>query len=107
LKACPENEKEWVFATYFIPMGAKIFVEEGNQISGRLPFARASHSTEKTQDIPNELPRVAALLEARPPKQAAEAPKIKGVVSFGDPGRALSPGPGYHFFLANKRSTWH
>jgi hypothetical protein len=107
LKACPENEKEWVFATNFIPMGAQLFVDEGNQISERLPFAKASHSTQKTESIPNDLPRVAALLEACRPKQAAEAPKINGVVSFGDPGGALSPGPGYHFFLANKRSTWH
>ncbi|MDE6432438.1 MAG: DNA-directed RNA polymerase subunit beta' [Opitutales bacterium] len=74
---------EKVIATYSIPTGAQIIVENGNEVQAGALLAKTSRSASKTQDITGGLPRIAELFEARRPKDAAEMAKIDGIVSFG------------------------
>jgi len=69
-------------ATYAIPVGAQVSVNEGDTISGGALLAKTPRQASKTQDITGGLPRVAELFEARRPKEAADMAKIDGVVSL-------------------------
>jgi DNA-directed RNA polymerase subunit beta' len=71
-----------VIATYAIPTGAQIAVNDGDSISQGAMLAKTPRQASKTQDITGGLPRVAELFEARRPKEAAEMAKIDGVVSL-------------------------
>jgi len=79
----PESRARKVIATYSIPTGAQVAVNEGDQISPGALLAKTPRSASRTQDITGGLPRVAELFEARRPKEAAEMAKIDGVVSMG------------------------
>ncbi|MGF1450098.1 MAG: DNA-directed RNA polymerase subunit beta' [Opitutales bacterium] len=79
----PDSKARKVLATYAIPVGAQVAVNEGDQISGGALLAKTPRGASKTQDITGGLPRVAELFEARKPKEAAEMAKIDGVVSMG------------------------
>ncbi len=68
--------------TYAIPSGAIISVAEGQHVSAGMLLARLPRGAIKTKDITGGLPRVAELVEARKPKDAAEIAKIDGVVDF-------------------------
>lgn len=68
--------------TYAIPSGAYISVQEGQEVSAGMLLARLPRGAIKTKDIVGGLPRVAELVEARRPKDAAEIAKIDGVVDF-------------------------
>ncbi|MBY0530026.1 MAG: DNA-directed RNA polymerase subunit beta' [Rhabdochlamydiaceae bacterium] len=68
--------------TYAIPSGAYISVQEGIKVSAGMLLARLPRGAIKTKDIVGGLPRVAELMEARRPKDAAEIAKIDGVVDF-------------------------
>ena len=70
-------------ASYAIPSGAHIVVQEGARIVAGALMAKTPRKTSKTKDITGGLPRVAELFEARRPKDAAEISKIDGVVDFG------------------------
>ncbi|MDH7501632.1 MAG: DNA-directed RNA polymerase subunit beta', partial [Verrucomicrobiota bacterium] len=70
-------------ASYGIPAGAHIVVENGSEIPAGGLLAKTPRRTTKTKDITGGLPRVAELFEARRPKDAAEISKIDGVVDFG------------------------
>jgi DNA-directed RNA polymerase subunit beta' len=70
-------------ASYPIPSGAHIVVNEGDKIVAGTLMAKTPRKTSKTKDITGGLPRVAELFEARRPKDAAEISKIDGVVDFG------------------------
>src|SRR6266446_3924830 len=70
------GDKKEVLASYSIPAGAHVIVEEDQKIRAGALFA-------KTKDITGGLPRVAELFEARRPKDAAEIAKIDGVVEMG------------------------
>ena len=70
-----------VIATYAIPTGAQIVVNEKDTITQGAMLAKTPRQASKTQDITGGLPRVAELFEARRPKEAAEMAKIDGVVS--------------------------
>jgi len=72
-----------VIASYGIPAGAHIVVENGSEIPAGGLLAKTPRRTTKTKDITGGLPRVAELFEARRPKDAAEISKIDGVVDFG------------------------
>jgi DNA-directed RNA polymerase subunit beta' len=72
-----------LIATYSIPTGAQIVVNQGNVITPGALLAKTPRQASKTQDITGGLPRVAELFEARRPKEAAEMAKIDGVVSTG------------------------
>ena len=71
-----------VIATYAIPTGAQVSVNEGDEIAPGTMLAKTPRQASKTQDITGGLPRVAELFEARRPKEAAEMAKIDGVVSL-------------------------
>jgi DNA-directed RNA polymerase subunit beta' len=70
-------------ANYPIPSGAHILVSEGARIVAGTFMAKTPRKMAKTKDITGGLPRVAELIEARRPKDAAEISKIDGVVDFG------------------------
>ncbi|MDR2776876.1 MAG: DNA-directed RNA polymerase subunit beta' [Puniceicoccales bacterium] len=72
-----------VVATYSIPTGAQVIVNNGNEVQGGALLAKTSRSASKTQDITGGLPRIAELFEARCPKDVAEMAKSDGIVSFG------------------------
>lgn len=71
-----------VLATYAIPVGAQVIVNEGDEIDPGALIAKTPRSASKTQDITGGLPRVAELFEARRPKDACEMAKMDGVVSL-------------------------
>ncbi len=70
-------------ARYFLPSGAIINIEDGNDVSVGDIIARIPQASSKTRDITGGLPRVADLFEARKPKEPAIMAEASGVVSFG------------------------
>ncbi len=77
-----EKTKE-ILASYSIPAGAHVSVQEGKKIQAGALLAKTPRKVAKTKDITGGLPRVAELFEARRPKDAAEIAKIDGVVDIG------------------------
>jgi len=77
------GEKKEVLASYSIPAGAHVIVEEGQKVRAGALLAKTPRKVAKTKDITGGLPRVAELFEARRPKDAAEIAKIDGVVEMG------------------------
>jgi DNA-directed RNA polymerase subunit beta' len=73
-----ENE-----ARYYLPVGANIYVNDGDRVEAGDVLARIPRETTKTKDITGGLPRVAELFEARKPKDHAVISEIDGVVHFG------------------------
>jgi DNA-directed RNA polymerase subunit beta' len=70
-------------ARYHLPVGANIFVAEGDTVQPGEVLSKIPRETTKTKDITGGLPRVAELFEARKPKEHAVISEIDGVVSFG------------------------
>jgi DNA-directed RNA polymerase subunit beta' len=68
---------------YSIPAGAQVMIKEKATISAGFTLARTPRKTVRTKDITGGLPRVAELVEARTPKEAAEIAKIEGIVELG------------------------
>ncbi|QBG47796.1 DNA-directed RNA polymerase subunit beta' [Verrucomicrobia bacterium S94] len=68
---------------YSIPAGAQVMIKEGDTIAAGYTLARTPRKTVRTKDITGGLPRVAELVEARTPKEAAEIAKIEGIVELG------------------------
>src|SRR5207249_11862097 len=77
------DDKEEVLASYSIPAGAHVVVEEGHKVRAGALLAKTPRKVAKTKDITGGLPRVAELFEARRPKDAAEIAKIDGIVEMG------------------------
>src|SRR5258708_2946812 len=77
------GDKKEVVASYSIPAGAHVIVEEDQKIRAGALLAKTPRKVAKTKDITGGLPRVAELFEARRPKDAAEIAKIDGVVEMG------------------------
>ncbi|MGL4722793.1 MAG: DNA-directed RNA polymerase subunit beta' [Desulfovibrionaceae bacterium] len=69
-------------ATYLLPIGALIMVNDGDIIQAGDVFARKPRESSKTKDIVGGLPRVAELFEVRKPKDPAVVAEIAGIVSF-------------------------
>jgi DNA-directed RNA polymerase subunit beta' len=76
-------DKKEVVASYSIPAGAHVIVEEGQKVRAGALLAKTPRKVAKTKDITGGLPRVAELFEARRPKDAAEIAKIDGIVEMG------------------------
>ena len=68
---------------YSIPAGAQVMITEGDAVDAGFTLARTPRKTVRTKDITGGLPRVAELVEARTPKEAAEIAKIEGLVELG------------------------
>ena len=79
-KKIPGSNQE---ARYFLPVGANIYVGDGDTVEAGDVIAKIPRETTKTKDITGGLPRVAELFEARKPKEHAVISEIDGVVSFG------------------------
>ncbi|MDP9004883.1 MAG: DNA-directed RNA polymerase subunit beta', partial [Verrucomicrobiota bacterium] len=77
------GDKKEVLASYSIPAGAHVVVDEGQKIRAGALLAKTPRKIAKTKDITGGLPRVAELFEARRPKDAAEIAKIDGTVEMG------------------------
>ncbi|MEP6937533.1 MAG: DNA-directed RNA polymerase subunit beta' [Chthoniobacterales bacterium] len=77
------GEKKEILASYSIPAGAHVIVEEKQKIRAGALLAKTPRKVAKTKDITGGLPRVAELFEARRPKDAAEIAKIDGIVEMG------------------------
>src|SRR5690349_19025982 len=76
----PRSDQE---ARYYMPVGANLYVNDGDPIEAGDVIAKIPRETTKTKDITGGLPRVAELFEARKPKDHAVISEIDGVVSFG------------------------
>jgi DNA-directed RNA polymerase subunit beta' len=70
-------------ARYLLPVGANIFVSEGDMVEAGDIIVKIPRETTKTKDITGGLPRVAELFEARKPKEYALISDIDGMVEFG------------------------
>jgi DNA-directed RNA polymerase subunit beta' len=70
-------------ARYLLPVGANIFVSEGDMAEAGDVIVKIPRETTKTKDITGGLPRVAELFEARKPKEYALISDIDGIVEFG------------------------
>src|SRR5271169_491340 len=77
------DDKHEVVASYSIPAGAHVVVQENKRVQAGTLLAKTPRKIAKTKDITGGLPRVAELFEARRPKEAAEIAKIDGLVEFG------------------------
>jgi DNA-directed RNA polymerase subunit beta' len=77
-----DDEFKELVGTYAIPSGAFISVQEKQYVLAGTLLARLPRGAIKTKDITGGLPRVAELMEARKPKDAAEIAKIDGTVDF-------------------------
>lgn len=71
-----------LLGSYAIPSGAILSVAEGQKVAAGTTLARIPREAIRTKDITGGLPRVAELLEARKPRDAAEIAKIDGVVDI-------------------------
>jgi DNA-directed RNA polymerase subunit beta' len=70
-------------ATYVLPAGAIVSVEDGAEVDVGDVVARIPQESSKTRDITGGLPRVADLFEARKPKEQAILAEYSGTVGFG------------------------
>ena len=77
------EKKGEILASYSIPAGAHVVVDEGAKVRAGALLAKTPRKVAKTKDITGGLPRVAELFEARRPKDAAEIAKIDGIVEMG------------------------
>jgi DNA-directed RNA polymerase subunit beta' len=69
-------------ASYFLPGGAYIQVDEGERIHAGRTIAKTLKESAKAMDITSGLPRVSELFEARKPKSPAVLAQVAGTVLF-------------------------
>lgn len=67
---------------YYLPEGATLQCNDGDQISSGTVIARTPRDSSGTQDITGGLPRVTELFEARSPKDPAVVAEIGGEVEL-------------------------
>ncbi len=77
------NAEGEVLASYNLPAGAHISVNEGDRIKSGEIIAKIPRSAGKAGDITGGLPRVTELFEARNPSNPAAVAEIDGIVEFG------------------------
>ncbi|MCL2800585.1 MAG: DNA-directed RNA polymerase subunit beta' [Treponema sp.] len=75
-----DNDNE--VASYFLPSGAYIQVDEGERINAGRTIAKTLSESAKAMDITAGLPRVSELFEARKPKNPAVLAQVSGTVYF-------------------------
>jgi DNA-directed RNA polymerase subunit beta' len=69
-------------ASYFLPGGAYIQVDEGENINAGRTIAKTLKESAKANDITSGLPRVSELFEARKPKTPTVLAQVAGIVHF-------------------------
>jgi len=75
-----DNENE--VASYPMPGGAYILVDEGEKIHAGRTIAKTLKESARAMDITSGLPRVSELFEARRPKSPAVLAQVSGTVYF-------------------------
>jgi len=76
------DDRENEVASYPLPSGAYIQVDEGERIKAGRTIAKTLKESAKAMDITSGLPRVSELFEARKPKSPAVLAQVSGVVYF-------------------------
>jgi DNA-directed RNA polymerase subunit beta' len=76
------DDEDTELASYFLPGGAYIQVDEGERINAGRTIAKTLKESAKAMDITSGLPRVSELFEARKPKNPAVLAQVAGVVHF-------------------------
>jgi DNA-directed RNA polymerase subunit beta' len=76
------DDKDNETASYFLPSGAYILVDEGLKIKPGHTIAKTLKESAKAMDITSGLPRVSELFEARKPKSPAVLALVSGTVYF-------------------------
>ena len=69
-------------ASYYLPGGAYLLVDEGEKITAGRTIAKTLKESAKAMDITGGLPRVSELFEARKPKFPAVLAQVSGTVQF-------------------------
>jgi DNA-directed RNA polymerase subunit beta' len=69
--------------TYYLPEGAYVNVEDGENVLAGKILAKILKESAKAMDITGGLPRVGELFEARKPKTPAVLAMVSGTVTFG------------------------
>ncbi|MDR1215426.1 MAG: DNA-directed RNA polymerase subunit beta' [Treponema sp.] len=69
-------------ASYFLPGGAIINVDEGDHIEAGRTVAKTLKESAKASDITSGLPRVSELFEARKPKSPSVLAQVSGIAHF-------------------------
>ncbi|MCL2092579.1 MAG: DNA-directed RNA polymerase subunit beta' [Treponema sp.] len=76
------DDNDNLLASYFLPGGAVLQVDEGEKIRAGRTIARTLKESAQAMDITSGLPRVNELFEARKPKSPAVLAEVSGVVRF-------------------------
>ncbi|MCK4264754.1 DNA-directed RNA polymerase subunit beta' [Candidatus Babeliales bacterium] len=77
------NKNEEEEGRYFLPTGAHLYVEDGDEVLPGDILSKLPLKESKSKDIVGGLPRIAELFEARIPKDAAVVSEVDGYVKFG------------------------
>ncbi|MDR1288711.1 MAG: DNA-directed RNA polymerase subunit beta' [Treponema sp.] len=76
------DEEGTELASYFLPGGAVILVDEDEKVHAGRTIAKTFKEFVKASDITSGLPRVSELFEARKPKNPAVLAQVSGTVRF-------------------------
>ena len=68
---------------YYLPVGAYLIVESGDEVKAGDRLAKINRETGKTRDITGGLPRITELFEARKPEDSSFISEIDGIVEYG------------------------
>ncbi|HSW01924.1 MAG TPA: DNA-directed RNA polymerase subunit beta' [Sedimentisphaerales bacterium] len=77
-----EDAKGKILDVHYLPAGARIEVQEGQEVQAGQLLAHQPRATGGTQDITGGLPRVTEVFEARKPKDPAAMAEISGRVEL-------------------------
>jgi len=77
-----EDKNGKILDVHYLPAGARIEVDEGQQVQAGQLLAHQPRATSGTQDITGGLPRVTEVFEARKPKDPAAMSEISGRVEL-------------------------
>jgi DNA-directed RNA polymerase subunit beta' len=77
-----EDSKGKILDVHYLPAGARIEVQEGQEVQAGQLLAHQPRATGGTQDITGGLPRVTEVFEARKPKDPAAMAEISGRIEL-------------------------
>jgi len=77
-----EDSEGKILDVHYLPAGARIEVDEGQQVQAAQLLAHQPRATGGTQDITGGLPRVTEVFEARKPKDPAAMAEISGRIEL-------------------------
>jgi DNA-directed RNA polymerase subunit beta' len=77
------NDEGEVIKSYNLPVGARLLLNDGDEVKQGFIIAKIPRAVGKAGDITGGLPRVTELFEARNPSNPAVVSEIDGEVTFG------------------------